>query len=283
MKSGTPSISELSSTKTLYPGQPVRLAICVYGPVLSRTPKKDVEPYSSLATIYDFVMRHVDYVHWADHVEALIVRHNLVPSTMVDISCGTGSLVVELARRGYRIDGADASDEMLDVARNKVLDGGYEIGLYNQSFLELDGLGPHDCALSLYDSVNYLKSIADVAGMFERVHILLNRGGLFIFDVCTETNSIRHFRDMRERERGDGFNYTRHSYFKEGVQYNDFRIKFDSPKREIHEHHQQRIYPLHEIEQAVSESPFNLEAAYDGFGFRDSSEESDRVHFVLRA
>ena len=228
-------------------------------------------------------MRHVDYVHWADHVESLIVRHSLVPASMIDIACGTGSLALELTKRGYPMEGADACDPMLDVARAKVLDGGYDISLHHQSFLELEGLGPHDCAVCLYDSVNYLMSLEDVGEMLRRVHGVVHRGGLFIFDVCTETNSVRHFRDMRERERGDGFSYVRHSYFKDGVQFNDFKIKFDDPKREIHELHQQRIYPLHEIERAVSDSPFQLEAAYDGFSFRDSSEESDRVHFVLRA
>ena len=248
-----------------------------------RKPKESVSPYSSLASIYDFVMRHVDYIHWADHVESLIVRHDLVPSSMIDVACGTASLAVELTRRGYRMNGADASDEMLDIGRAKVLDGGFDIGLYHRAFLDLEGLDRHDCVLSLYDSVNYLMSIEDIGKMFENVHSIVHRGGLFIFDVCTETNSIRHFRDMRERERGDGFSYVRHSYFDKGVQYNDFKIKFDDPRREIHELHQQRIYPLSEIEGAVVKSPFTLEARYDGFNFRDPSEDSDRVHFVLRA
>ncbi len=228
-------------------------------------------------------MRHVDYIHWADHVEALILRHNLVPSSLIDVACGTGSLAIELTKRGYRVDGADVSDEMLDVARQKVLEGGYEIDLYHKSFLELDGMPRRDCVVSLYDSVNYLMSLEDMGLMFENVYGVVQRGGLYIFDVCTETNSIRHFRDMRECERGDGFNYIRHSYFKEGVQYNDFKIRFDSPKREIYELHRQRIYRLSQIEKAIDASSFNLEAAYDGFSFRDPSGESDRVHFVLRA
>ena len=228
-------------------------------------------------------MRHVDYVHWADHVEALMVRHNLVPSTLIDVACGTGSMAVELTKRGYRMNGADACDEMLDVARAKVLDGGYDIELYHRSFHELEGLDRQDCVMSLYDSVNYLLTHEEMARMFENVHEILHRGGLYIFDVCTETNSIRHFRDLRERERGDGFNYARHSYFKEGIQYNDFKIRFDDPEREIQELHQQRIYPLSDIEQVIEDSPFSLEGAYNGFSLREPSEDSDRVHFVLRA
>ena len=251
--------------------------------MLRRKPKETVSAYCSLASIYDFVMRHVDYTHWADHVEGLIVRHQLVPACLIDVACGTASLAVELTKRGYRMNGADACDEMLDVARKKVMDGGYDIGLHHRSFLELEGLDRHDCVLSMYDSVNYLLNHEDVGRMFAHVHSIVHRGGLFIFDVCTETNSIRHFRDMREGERGDGFSYTRHSYYKEGMQYNDFKIRFDNPDREVHELHQQRIYPLKEIEKVIKDSPFELEAAYDGFSFQDPSEDSDRVHFVLRA
>ena len=39
--------------------------------VKDKSATKEAEPYSKLATIYDHVMRHVDYVHWATYVESL--------------------------------------------------------------------------------------------------------------------------------------------------------------------------------------------------------------------
>ena len=240
-------------------------------------------PYSALAEIYDYVMRHVDYVHWADYVESLLVRHDMVAQTVLDIACGTGSLAIELRKRGYRPTGADGCGPMLEQAEAKVLASRYEIPFHHQSFLELNDLGPFDTAVCLYDSMNYLMTPEDFAEALGRIHSTIHRGGLFIFDLCTEANSVRYFNDLHERERGDGFAYTRHSYFKDGLQYNDFEISFDDPVRVVNERHRQRIYPLAEIEALIEASFFRLEAAYEGFGFRPPTERSDRVHFVLRA
>ncbi len=251
--------------------------------MLNREQTEFQTPYTALATIYDYVMRHVDYVHWADYVESLLVRHDMVARTILDIACGTGSLTIELRKRGYRTGGADGCAPMLERAKEKAVEAGYDIPFWNQAFLDLEGFKPYDTAVCLYDSMNYLMSLDDFAVALDRIHETIYPGGLFIFDLCTEANSVRYFSDLRERERGDGFSYTRHSYFREGIQFNDFEITFKKPKRVVNERHRQRIYPLSEIEPVIEASPFRLEEAYDGFGFRSPTERSDRVHFVLRA
>lgn len=251
--------------------------------MLRQEEKAFATPYSKLASIYDFVMRHVDYVHWADYVESVLDRHRLLPTRMLDLACGTGTLTLELAARGYRMSGTDGCGEMLEVARRKAVEGSYDIPFHHRSFLDLVGMERHDCAVSLYDSVNYLMNLDDLAQMLNGVHEVVHRGGLFVFDLCTVTNSLRYFRNMREREKGDGFSYTRHSYYEDGIQYNEFKITFNSPKIVVHELHQQRIYALSDVEPVIEASPFSLEAAYDGFGFCEPTERSDRVHFVLRA
>ena len=53
-----------------------------------KTPDQ-VVPYSRLAGIYDYVMRHVDYVHGADYVESVFQKHDLSP---VSLSKGPGQL-----------------------------------------------------------------------------------------------------------------------------------------------------------------------------------------------
>ena len=69
----------------------------------------DTPPYSALAAIYDHVMRHVDYVAWCDYIERLWDRFCARPRTVLDLACGTGTVALELARRGYRLTGVDGS------------------------------------------------------------------------------------------------------------------------------------------------------------------------------
>jgi SAM-dependent methyltransferase len=252
--------------------------------MFKRKPKiADVPSYSKLAAIYDHVMRHVDYGHWTDYIETLFQRHHVVPPLVLDLACGTGSLALELRRRAYGVTGADGCEEMVIKAREKAQKLGYEITFHHRNLLDLTGLGRYDGVLCLYDSINYLMSLQDVGRAIDQVHTVVAPGGIFIFDVCTETNSLRYFRDMTDRDKGDGFSYERRSYYDNGIQYNKFKIEFSDIGEVVQETHQQRIYPLAEITEILENSAFEVEAAYDGFGINPPTEQSDRVHFVLRA
>ena len=116
----------------------------------------------------------------------------------------------------------------------------------------------------------------------KEVHAILLPQGLFMFDVCTETNSLRYFRKLTDKDRGDGFRYVRESFYRNGIQYNRFKIRFTRTDEAVEEVHRQRIYALSDMQAALELSPFTLEGAYDGFSFCAPDEGSDRVHFVLR-
>lgn len=239
-------------------------------------------PYSRLAEIYDHVMRHVDYVHWSSYIESLFERHQATPTTLLDLACGTGSLAIELHRRGYDVAGADGCNEMLEVARQKVAKLEYPISFHHRNLLDLHDLPTFDVVLCLYDSINYMMNLEDMAKAFDMMHAVVKPGGLVVFDVCTESNSIQHFNDMKEEDAGDGFTYVRHSYFKAGIQYNKFDIHFEIDDTWAQEVHQQRIYPLADVEAVLENSSFEVEGAYNGFGYSKPTELSDRIHFVLR-
>lgn len=239
-------------------------------------------PYSRLAEIYDHVMRHVDYVHWASYVESLFDRHHASPKGVLDLACGTGSLAIELHRRGYDVSGADGCLEMLEEGRKKVSAMAYPVSFYHRNLLDLHDLPTFDAVLCLYDSINYMMTLEDMEQAFEWMGKVIKPGGILIFDACTESNSLQHFNDMKEEDVGDGFSYVRHSYFKDGVQYNKFDIHFEADDTWAQEVHQQRIYPLSDIKSVLEKSCFEVGGVYSGFGYASPNELSDRVHFVLR-
>ncbi len=243
-----------------------------------------MSPYSRLAEIYDHVMRHVDYAHWANYVISLFKRHKIQPQSVFDLACGTGSLAMELHRRGYRISGADGCREMLRMGEIKGQKRGSSLPIdyFHRNLLNLHDLPVCEAVLCLYDSMNYMMSLDDLSRAFQEVRRIVAPGGLFIFDICTENNSLQHFSNMTEEDAGEGFSYIRHSYYEEGVQYNKFNIFFESTGEMVEELHQQRIYPLKDIEMVLNASPFEVEGAYGGFGYVSPTELSDRVHFVLR-
>ena len=137
----------------------------------------------------------------------------------------------------------------------------------------------------MYDSFNYLLELEDIDEALGQIISILKPGGLFVFDVCTERNSLTYFSDMRDRESGPGFTCERHSYYETDVrlQHNDFEIRFEGDETLYKESHVQRIYRLADIEQRVKASPFELVELLAEFTFNPGSENADRVHYVLRA
>ena len=75
--------------------------------------------YGALAGHYDELTRDVAYGRLADHCERIFSSDAGSFHLLLDLCCGTGSLTLELARRGYEMIGADASADMLMEAMDK--------------------------------------------------------------------------------------------------------------------------------------------------------------------
>ena len=142
--------------------------------------------YNFLAGCYDQLTYDVDYPAWADYLEAHFRKRGLPGNTVLDLACGTGSLTRELAGRGYEMIGVDLSADMLAEAaeKNRDVDGIAPIFLC-QSMDKLDLYGTIDACVCCLDSVNYVTSPKKLQKAFERVHLFLMPGGLFVFDINT--------------------------------------------------------------------------------------------------
>ena len=142
--------------------------------------------YEFLAGCYDELTTDVRYPQWADYLEKHFAKSRLPIHTVLDLACGTGSLTMELARRGYEMIGADRSEEMLALASEKCRDVEGEKPIFlHQSMEQLDLYGTIDACVCCLDSVNYVPRPAVLRRACERVHLFLEPGGLFLFDVNT--------------------------------------------------------------------------------------------------
>ena len=140
--------------------------------------------YDVLAGCYDQLTYDVDYAAWADYIEKHFARRPLPGRTVLDLACGTGSLTRELALRGYELIGVDRSPEMLAEAAEKNRGvAPVEPMFLCQPMEKLDLYGTIDACVCCLDSVNYVTSPRRLAQAFQRVHLFLMPGGLFLFDV----------------------------------------------------------------------------------------------------
>ena len=78
--------------------------------------------YESLAFSYDALTYDVPYPEIAAFFERVLKRSGVEAQTVLDLACGTGSLSLLLAQKGYSVLGVDCSEEMLTVASEKSME-----------------------------------------------------------------------------------------------------------------------------------------------------------------
>ena len=143
-------------------------------------------PYVSLAPFYDELTGDVPYRRFADFYQSLFAGYGVTPRLVLDLACGTGTLTLELARRGYELIGVDASADMLSVAQEKALEAAPAVPpiFLQQTMEELDLFGTVDAAVCSLDGINYVPDQA-LDRVFDRLRLFVAPGGVFIFDVNT--------------------------------------------------------------------------------------------------
>lgn len=145
----------------------------------------DMAMYSVFAEFYDNLTVNAKYPRRAEYLLALLDRLGHKPGLALDLACGTGSLTLELYRRGVDIYGVDASVEMLSKAKEKCVRAGVDILFLRQRMQDLDLYGTVDTVFCSLDSINHLQGKGEVQKAFQRVSLFLEPGGYFLFDLNT--------------------------------------------------------------------------------------------------
>ena len=112
-----------------------------------------------------------------------IKEHNVSVSSMLDLACGTGTLCLLMARKGWKVWGVDGSEGMIDAARKKLNGKKKDIEFLRQDMRELSLPEKVGLVTCMFDSLNHLISPAELLTVFLGVYATLEDGGIFIFDV----------------------------------------------------------------------------------------------------
>ncbi|GAB5519581.1 MAG: class I SAM-dependent methyltransferase [Rhodothermales bacterium] len=241
-------------------------------------------PYSVLAAVYDVVMEHVDYDLWAEYVHELLQMHRYPFKSVVELGAGTGSFAFAFQDWGpYDFVGIDASAPMTEVARRKAemygIDAQFEVADFTNFRLER----PVDLAILLYDGLNYLLLDEQVRDLFRCVHAALKPGSLFLFDQSTPANSINNAEFFEDEGQAEGVSYLRRSHYDAETQLHTTAFEITVADQTFTETHVERAYTFDEMKALIAESPFRLEAHYDGFSQDPADATTERIHWLLRS
>lgn len=240
------------------------------------------EPYEWLAYIYDDVMEHVNYKQWARYLKTIVKSESKNVNKLIDLSCGTGSLLSHLHLNKSNFYAADYSVPMLRMAIQKhIIPGKQYLSL---DFKELPFKEKSfSVVLAMYDSINYLLTKELSVQFFREVERILEPGGLLICDAVTPHICKTVFKNYHEaQELENDFSYQRRSWYdaKERIQYNEFKIEHqDKVYEELHE---QKIRSIFEWKRIIKQSGLKIVANYANFTFRPFYRKAERVHFVCK-
>ncbi|MGM0413989.1 MAG: class I SAM-dependent DNA methyltransferase [Bacillota bacterium] len=148
----------------------------------------DNESYQhSFASIYDQVMSAVPYDFWYEYIRLLLDFHGVkLPARVLELGCGTGNMMVRFLDAGIKVDGLDGSRDMLAVAKKKVKKFEIEPDFYHRDFLEIPAKNKYQLIYSVFDSLNYLLELEKLESVFDSVYEIIDKSGVFIFDLNTE-------------------------------------------------------------------------------------------------
>lgn len=241
--------------------------------------------YNVIAGVYDKINSGVDYGRWSGYAESMFDKYlPTKPELVLDLACGTGSMTLALAERGYDMIGVDLSEDMLAVALDRTYDmvdngklpeEGRRPLFLCQDIRSFELYGTVGAAVCCLDSLNYLIGDGELQGVFATVHNYLDPNGLFLFDMNTPykfenvygCNSYVY--ELEEDDGGDSFCVWQNFYDGESRICDFFLTLFSRRDNGLYsredEEQRERCYSFEEIASALSAAGFELISVGNGY------------------
>ena len=241
--------------------------------------------YDALAMYYDTMQSDMDPEAWADFISMLIVRHSRIKTeSITDLGCGTGSVTVCLAEKGYSMTGIDSAEEMLAQATSK--DGADKVLWSAQDITAFDIGGKTDCFISTLDTVDHIMDEEALGRLFANVGGCLEDGGLFIFDAITMHHLEDTLSDNVFYEDYDDFTLLWLNSFDPETKVNTAELTlFALTEEGLYERFDgelvEKYYPSEFFVSAGEKAGLELLAVYGELKDNEPSEDEERIFYVF--
>ena len=230
-----------------------------------------VKPYQRLSRLYD-----LDWAPFARQYPGIILPlldgRNVEKARILDLACGTGGLVIELAGYGHNVHGLDSSPEMISLAKAKAK-GMDNVSFTVQDVAEFQVDGIFDIITSTFDSINYLTQPDRVQAMLRRVAAALDESGLFIFDSNTPNMYLNHHGESYRRQL-DGQSLVQRIDYDPARKAATVTFEFADGTTEAH---RQRPYDLAELEPWLNAAGLYIVYAFGDFNKQPYTPASERL------
>jgi ubiquinone/menaquinone biosynthesis C-methylase UbiE len=245
-----------------------------------------MKSYSAFAKYYDSLMCDVDYASLAKYIAEIFKKHGCCVHSVLDLACGTGGMSFELAKQGFDVIGVDISGQMLSQAAAKAGVNCQNPIFICQDMRSLDLYGTVDAAVCTLDGINHLTDYRSVKAAFARVSLFLEKNGLFVFDLNSPKKIAQTLGNNVFVYDYDSVYCVWQNSYNPKSRLCRFDLTFFEPSGESYvrydESFSEHAYTTAQIRNYLDTAGMSLEAVYDGFGFNNPDENSERLVYVAR-
>jgi len=238
--------------------------------------------YDVLAAFYDELVG-VDYGALYRYIQGIWERFEHAPKIVLDLGCGTGSLIPYL-EKGRQVIGVDISSAMLSIAMQKV---NASTLLLCQDMCDLDLYGTVDTIVCMLDCLNALPDVQAVAQTLQRAALFLSPGGLMVFDINTPYKYLSVLDGNTTVYDTQSVYCIWQSACDNRSSCCDFYLDFFIPDghglyTRKREEMRQRIYEIEQMRDMIMSSGLDLLAVYGDRTFSSPAPTDGRAYFVAR-
>lgn len=232
--------------------------------------------YDKVAVIYPYLMRTIRYDRWARYIYEIVKSSIKKEDKILELGAGNCALANLLKDYYPNILVTDLSFNMLNQ------EGECDLSKICCDMTKIPFNTGFNLVYSAFDSINYITSRKKLYDFFREIKRILNKGGIFTFDVSLEPNSMKHIKEPFRKGSFNGISFEQISryYPKSRIHRNIFNIQVD--KKRFVEIHKQKIYPFGEYFKLIDKAGLYVAECFEAFTFRDGNQDCERVQFVVR-
>jgi SAM-dependent methyltransferase len=238
-----------------------------------------MEPYTDIAPVYDYLLRHVDYQEWYEYIASIMKYHVERPEMVLELGCGTGRFGSKFSNDGYTIFGLDRSIDMLRVAKTRAF---LNFRILCADITNFYLAKKMDFIFSVHDTVNYLLEPADIINMFRCVREIMHDGSVFMFDITTEHNIYENFDGKISRYPMRNGSVEWGNSYDADARLVRSTLRFHRDGKSSEEEHLQRIYTIGEMKDLVEKGGFRILDMYGDYTVDPPRDNTIMVNFITR-
>ena len=206
-----------------------------------------------------------------------------------EIACGTGSVAIELEKKGFKVTASDLSEDMLAIADSKAFEEGCKNVIFTkQDMRDFTASNKAGAVICFLDSVNCLLKPKDVKSCFESAYNILVDGGIFVFDINSKYKFEKVYGDNAYILEDEGILCAWQNFYDEEKKICDFYLSFfieneDGMYERQEENRRERMYTVKNIETYLKQAGFSCVDTVADFDFSKVDENTDeRIFFIAK-